>query len=87
MAFKRIGKDNAKIEDSDILFTTQFFTDKYMVKYLVNESLSSFDITNIQNVVVIDTASGGGNFLTYSFECLFELYKKSQPNWSNQEDC
>lgn len=83
-AFKRIGKDNAKIEDSDLLFTTQFFTDKYMVKYLVNESLSGFDKTNIQKVVVIDSASGGGNFLNYSFERLYKLYKKSKPNWSNQ---
>ena len=84
-AFKRIGKDNAKIEDSDLLFTTQFFTDKYMVKYLVNESLSGFDKRNIQKVVVIDSASGGGNFLNYSFERLYELYKKSKPNWSNQK--
>lgn len=84
-AFKKIGKDNAKIEDSDLLFTTQFFTDKYMVKYLVNESLSDFDKMNIQKVVVIDTASGGGNFLNYSFECLYELYKKSKPNWLNQK--
>ena len=84
-AFKRIGKDNAKIEDSDLLFTTQFFTDKYMVKYLVNESLSGFDKTNIQNVVVIDSASGGGNFLNYSFEHLYKIYKKSNPHWANQK--
>ena len=84
-AFKRIGKDNAKIEDSDLLFTTQFFTDKYMVKYLVNETLSGFDKINIQKVVVIDSASGGGNFLNYSFERLYKLYKKSKPNWSNQK--
>lgn len=84
-AFKRIGKDKAKIEDSDLLFTTQFFTDKYMVKYLVKESLSGFDKTNIQKVVVIDSASGGGNFLNYSFEYLYQLYKKSNPNWLNQK--
>ena len=84
-AFKRIGKDNTKIEDSDLLFTTQFFTDKYMVKYLVNETLSGFDKTNIPKLVVIDPASGGGNFLNYSFECLYELYKKSKLNWSNQK--
>jgi len=83
-AFKKIGKDNAKIEDSDLLFTTQFFTDKYMVKYLVNESLSGFDKTNIQKVVVIDSASGGGNFLNYSFERLYNIFTKSKPNWSNQ---
>ncbi len=84
-AFKKIGKDSAKIEDSDLLFTTQFFTDKYMVKYLVNESLSGFDITDIPKIVVIDSASGGGNFLTYSFECLYEHYKEFNPNWSNQK--
>lgn len=84
-AFKRIGKDNTKIEDSDLLFTTQFFTDKYMVKYLVNESLSNFDKTNIQKVVVIDSASGGGNFLNYSFERLYELYKMSKPNLPKQK--
>lgn len=84
-AFKKTGKNNVKIEDSDLLYTTQFFTDKYMVKYLVDESLSDFDKTNIQKVVVIDSASGGGNFLNYSFEGLYKLYKKSKPNWSNQK--
>jgi len=84
-AFNKIGKDKAKIENLDLLFTTQFFTDKYMVEYLVNESLSGFDQTNIQKVVVIDSASGGGNFLNYSFECLYRLYIKSKSNWSNQK--
>lgn len=84
-AFMRIGKNNVKIEDLDLLFTTQFFTDKYMVKYLVNEALSGFDKTNIQKIVVIDPASGGGNFLNYSFECLYNLYMESKPDWSNQK--
>jgi hypothetical protein len=84
-AFSKIGKDKAKIIDADLLFTTQFFTDKYMVKYLVDESLNSFDIKYIEKVVVIDCASGGGNFLNYSFECLYNLYRKSKPNCTNQE--
>lgn len=84
-AFKKTGKDKTKIEDRDLLFTTQFFTDKYMVKYLVNESLSGFDNNEIQDIVVIDCASGGGNFLNYSFECIYNLYRKSKPNWLNQE--
>ncbi|MBK8586480.1 MAG: N-6 DNA methylase [Bacteroidetes bacterium] len=33
---------------------------------------------------MIDSASGGGNFLNYSFECLFKLYKKTKPKWTNQ---
>ena len=82
-AFSKIGQDNVKITGLDLLYTTQFFTDKYMVKYLVNECLLNFDSTNIENIVVIDVASGGGNFLNYSFERLFELYKKAKPEWSN----
>lgn len=84
-AFKKIGKGKAKIENADLLFTTQFFTDKYMVKYLVDRSLSGFGKNNIQNVVVIDCASGGGNFLNYSFEKLFKIYKSSFPKWSTKK--
>lgn len=84
-AFMKIGKGKAKIENKELLFTTQFFTDKYMVKYLVDESLSDFDNGNVQDVVVIDCASGGGNFLTYSFEKLFSIYKKSLPKWSTKK--
>lgn len=84
-AFRRVGKNRAKIENFDLLYTTQFFTDKYMVKYLANESLLGFDESNIQNVVVIDCASGGGNFLNYSFDKLFKIYKKNFPKWSTQK--
>ena len=84
-AFKKIGNGKAKIEDSDLLFTTQFFTDKYMVKYLVDESLSGFDNNEIQKVVIIDSASGGGNFLNYSFERLYKLYRMAKRNWSKQQ--
>lgn len=84
-AFKKTGKGKAKIENAELLFTTQFFTDKYMVKYLVDESLSDFENGNVQDVVVIDCASGGGNFLNYSFEKLFSIYKKSLPKWSTKK--
>lgn len=84
-AFKKTGKGKAKIENAELLFTTQFFTDKYMVKYLVDESLSDFENGNVQDVVVIDCASGGGNFLNYSFEKLFSIYKKSFPKWSSKK--
>jgi hypothetical protein len=84
-AFNKIGKDNVKIQNSDLLFTTQFFTDKYMVKYLVNESLSILNSTNIANIVVVDPASGGGNFLNYSFEYLFTIYKEHFPNLSHTQ--
>lgn len=84
-AFKKIGNNNTKINNADLLFTTQFFTDKYMVEYLVNESLSGFNETSLHKLVVIDPASGCGNFLNYSFDRLYILYKKANPNWSNQQ--
>ncbi len=84
-AFKKIGKNQAKIEDADLLFTTQFFTDRYMVKYLVDASLSEFSASNIDQVVLIDPACGGGNFLNYAFEKLFHLYQKLNLAWSEQK--
>ncbi len=84
-AFKKIGKNKSKIEDADLLFTTQFFTDKYMVRYLVDGSLANYYMNSIEKIVVIDCASGSGNFLNYSFESLYDLYRKSKPTWSNQE--
>ena len=85
IAFKKVYTDKSKIKDSDLLFTTQFFTDKYMVKYLVDKSLSYFTDDRIKEVVIIDPASGGGNFLNYSFEKLYELYKKEYPDRSSKE--
>ena len=84
-AFKKIGKYKSKIQGVDLLFTTQFFTDKYMVRYLVDKSLANYDTKSIEKIVVIDCASGGGNFLNYSFEILYNLYRKAKPNWTNQE--
>ncbi|MCP4353492.1 MAG: hypothetical protein GY795_49210 [Desulfobacterales bacterium] len=83
-AFKKTGKNKTKIRDSDILFVTQFFTDRYMVKYLVDKSLSGFDENNIANIVIIDPASGGGNFLNYSFEQIVKIYEKANPTWTSQ---
>lgn len=72
-AFGNIGNGNNKIEGNDILFTTQFFTDEYMVKHLVDKV---FDMKKeqIPNVLFVDPASGGGNFLTYTFNKLYEWY-------------
>jgi len=79
-AFKKDKK-----EHKDLLYTTQFFTDNYMVKYIVDKSLEQIDITKIESINIIDCASGGGNFLTYSFEKLFNLIKIIKSNWSNNQ--
>lgn len=84
-AFKKVYTDKSKIENFDVLFTTQFFTDKYMVRYLVDKSLSYFSDDRINEFVIIDPASGGGNFLNYSFEKLYDRYHKEYPDLSSKE--
>lgn len=73
-ALKKIGSEKNKLTGADMLLQTQFFTDEYMVKYLVDKV---FEIKkkSLPNVVFIDPACGGGNFLTYVYLKLFEWYK------------
>lgn len=73
-AFGVVGKDRNKIKGADILFTTQFFTDDYMVEYLVDKIFEIKD-KQIPNVLFVDPASGGGNFLTYTFDRLYSWYR------------
>lgn len=75
-AFRNTGKQNYKIEGNDILYTTQFFTDEYMVRYLID---NVFNIKNeqITNTLFVDPAAGGGNFLTYTFNKLYDWYTKN----------
>ena len=70
---KKIGSDKNKLTGEEILLQTQFFTDNYMVKYLV-DMIFCLCQNNLPNVVFIDPACGGGNFLTYIFTKLFDWY-------------
>ena len=54
---------------------TQFFTDQYMVEYLVNESLDKIKNYNINEIKIIDPACGGGNFLVSVLEKLYLMNK------------
>lgn len=62
-----------KVEGKNLLYQTQFFTDIYMVEYLVKQTLSLYD--DLSNVMFVDPASGGGNFLTYLYRELYAWYK------------
>lgn len=75
-AFDKIGKNRNKIQGTDLLYTTQFFTDEYMVKYLVDSCIFKHP-NNIQQLTFVDPALGGGNFLTYTFVALYEWYSKN----------
>ncbi|WP_322413208.1 hypothetical protein, partial [Clostridium perfringens] len=52
---------------------TQFFTDQYMVEYLVNVSISQLNKKNIKNIDSIDPACGGGNFIVALIEKLYNI--------------
>lgn len=73
-ALKKIGSDKNKLTGTDMLVQTQFFTDNYMVKYLVDK-VFEIQKDNLPNVVFIDPACGGGNFLTYIYKKLLDWYE------------
>lgn len=58
---------------------TQFFTDQYMVKYLVDNTLSK--VKNIDQYYCIDPACGGGNFLVELIQNLYEKKKWNKENF------
>lgn len=74
-ALKKIGSDKNKLSGDEILVQTQFFTDNYMVKFLV-DTIFKLCQKNLPNVVFIDPACGGGNFLTYIYIRLLNWYIK-----------
>ncbi len=74
IAFGNIGKDKNKINGEDLLFTTQFFTDEYMVEHLVDKVFEEKKGC-IEDLLFVDPASGGGNFLSFVFDKLYHWYK------------
>ena len=52
---------------------TQFFTDQYIVEYLVNESISQIDLVDAKKMDSIDPACGGGNFIVALVEKLYYI--------------
>ena len=73
-ALDKIGKDSNKLKGADMLMQTQFFTDYYMVKFLVDKVFELLK-DQLPHVVFVDPACGGGNFLTYIYVKLFEWYR------------
>ena len=80
-AFKKVGTNKYKLSGKDVLYTTQFFTDEYMVKHLVERCINLCN-GHIDNLVFIDPAMGGGNFLSYVFVALFDWYS-THTDWSS----
>lgn len=72
---KSLNEGN-KIEGDGIAPATQFFTEDYMVQYLVDNTLKQIDLTKIDlsELKILDPACGGGNFLVYTFEKLYYYF-------------
>jgi hypothetical protein len=84
-AFKKLDNYKSKLEGRDVLLTTQFFTDNYMVKYLVDKSISNQNHVQFSDIAIIDPAAGGGNFLNYSFQKLYDGFLKINESMSNKD--
>jgi hypothetical protein len=74
LVFNNSLKKGKKISGTDVLPVTQFFTDKYMVKKIVEDSLRNIKKSKLPKLRIIDPACGGGNFLAYAFEYLISSF-------------
>lgn len=82
-AFRKSLNHGNKIADKELLLTTQFFTESYMISYLLNTSFSKNQ--RFDQLRLIDPACGGCNFLTYGFDYFFKYYKRQYPDLSNKQ--
>jgi SAM-dependent methyltransferase len=103
---EQIQEHNYKVQDTDIATKTQLFTPRYIVEYLVDNSLgrlwlemygedtaindedNCFYLTPMEEsltdreqkdpreITVLDPACGGGHFLFYAFDVLYEMYQE-----------
>ncbi|KAE8561750.1 Eco57I restriction-modification methylase domain-containing protein [Paenibacillus polymyxa] len=69
-------KEGKKIGGDSIAPATQFFTEDYMVRYLVNQALSGVfeNKKDLCDIRIIDPACGGGNFLIYALDVLYQRF-------------
>ena len=63
----------------------EFYTPRWVVKYIVDNTLKPYFEENkkIETIKLLDPACGAGNFLVYSFDVFYELYKKEHPDWND----
>lgn len=61
-----------KKSGKELLYQTQFFTDSYMVEYLLDKVFEIY--SDVENVLFVDPASGGGNFLALTYVRLYKWY-------------
>jgi N-6 DNA Methylase len=79
-ATRNANLSGIKIEGDGLLAATQFFTDDYLVDWLVDSSLGDFRFDDISNLIVVDPACGGGNFLIAALRHLLSVAGPPQSN-------
>lgn len=59
----------------------EFYTPKWVVKYIVDNTLKPYWEENkkIEEIKLLDPACGAGNFLVYSFDLFYDLWKQEHP--------
>lgn len=65
----------------------EFYTPRWVVKYIVDNSLDEYcskNKKNIEEIKLLDPACGAGNFLVYTFDALFNRYKIEHADWDNK---
>lgn len=92
------AKKNKDISDKDAVYYEilnnleeeqtrfgEFYTPRWVVKYIVDSTLKPYFEENkkIETIKLLDPACGAGNFLVYSFDVFYELYKYEHPDWSD----
>ncbi|WP_027626237.1 Eco57I restriction-modification methylase domain-containing protein [Clostridium lundense] len=95
----KIAKNNEDISYKDKIYSLiineleeeqtqfgEFYTPRWVVKYIVDNTLKPYweENKNIDNIKLLDPACGAGNFLVYSFDVFYELYKAERPEYSEE---
>lgn len=79
------GRPKVPQNSRELAVRNQFFTPRYVVKFLVDHTLGELFQKNPKDprdLKVLDPACGSGHFLLYTFELLFGLYRSA---WEMEE--
>lgn len=95
----KVAKENQDISYKDKIYSLiineleeeqtqfgEFYTPRWVVKYIVDNTLKKYweENKNIDTIKLLDPACGAGNFLVYSFDVFYDLYKAERPDYSEE---
>lgn len=66
----------------------EFYTPRWVVKYIVDNSIQYYKGNNdipVEKIKLLDPACGAGNFLVYAFDAILKLYDTEHPDWNIKE--